>query len=306
MKYYDIRNSDLHVSSVGLGCMRIADMSEQEVSSLIHAAMDVGINFFDHADIYGQGKCEEIFGEVLKDEPGLRDKIILQSKTGIKPGVSYESSKEYIKTSVDHILTRLHTDHLDVLLLHRPDALMDPVDVAEAFSELKQAGKVRYFGVSNMNPGQIRLLKKYGREPILFNQLQLSPLHTGMIDRGIFSNMDDPNAFDRDGGILDYCRLEDITIQCWSILSSDQYHSTYLNHPAYPRLNAVLDRLAKKYHVAPNAIVTAWILRHPAEMQPIIGTTSPVHAKEMAEGADIHLTHDEWYEIYLAEEKPLP
>ena len=306
MKYYDIPNSDLHVSAVGLGCMRIAEKSEAEVKNLITGSLDAGINFFDHADIYGGGKCEEIFGKVLAENPSLRDQMILQSKTCIKPGVSYESSEEYIVNSVNEILSRLHTDHLDVLLLHRPDALLDPEEVAKAFDNLKKAGKVRYFGVSNMNPGQIQLIEKYTKEPLLFNQLQFSPLHAYMIDRGIHVNMNDQWAYDRDGGVLDFCRLNDITIQCWSILGVDQYHPSYLDNPDYPKLNAVLQKLADKYSVSKNAIVVAWILRHPAGMQPIIGTTNPVHAAEMAKGADIHLTHDEWYEIYLAENKPLP
>lgn len=304
MKYYDIKNTDLHVSAVGLGCMRIGKMSWQEVDTLVRSALDAGINFFDHADIYGAGACEKVFGEVLEHDPSLRDQMVLQSKTGIQIGVSYESSYDYIVKSTDHILKRLHTDHLDSLLIHRPDALMDPEEIAWAFSDLKREGKVRWFGVSNMNPGQIQLLQKYCSEPIVFNQLQFSPAHALMVDEDIHVNMDDEYAYVRDGGVLDFCRLNDITIQCWSIMA-DSHREQFLDNPKYAKLNEVLDRLATKYGVTKSAIVVAWILRSPAHMMPLAGTTNPEHVAQLTKGADIELTHDEWYEVYLAH-RPLP
>lgn len=306
MKKYHIQNTDLDVSRIALGCMRIAGKSEEQVSELVHCALDEGINLFDHADIYGGGKSEELFGSLLAKEPSLREKMVLQSKTCIRPGISYDASKDYIISSTESILDRLHTDHLDILLLHRPDALMDMEEVAEAFSALKQSGKVRYFGVSNMNPYQIALIEKYTGEKMIINQLQFSLAHAGMIDEGIHVNMDDPYAVNRDGDILNYCRLNDILIQCWSILNVDFVKGLFLDHPEYPKLNACLQKYADKYGVSKSAIATAWILRHPAHMQAIAGTTSPHHLKELCEADKVTLEHDEWYELYLAENKPLP
>lgn len=304
MRYYDIPGTTLHVSAVGLGCMRVASKSWQEVDALVRAALDAGVTFFDHADIYGAGACESVFGEVLRHDPSLRDRMVLQTKTCIRIGTCYESSHDYIVKSVDEALGRLHTDHLDSLLIHRPDALMDPEEVAWAFSDLKHAGKVDWFGVSNMNPGQIRLIQKYTGEPIVFDQLQFSPAHAWMVDEGIHVNMDDEYACVRDGGVLDFCRLNDITVQCWSILA-DSKREQFLGNPAHARLDEVLRRLAEAHGVTPAAIVVAWILRHPAHMMPLAGTTSPEHLRELAQGADVELTHDEWYEVYLAEH-PLP
>ena len=306
MKYIPVQNTDLSVSEIALGCMRIASKSESQVSDLIHTALDEGINLFDHADIYGGGRSEQLFGEVLKKEPSLREKMILQSKTCIKPGISYDASKDYILSSTDGILNRLHTDHLDILLLHRPDALMDLKEVAEAFAQLKKAGKVRYFGVSNMNPYQIALLEKHTGEKMIINQLQFSLAHAGMVDAGIHVNMDDAYALNKDGDILNYCRLNDILIQCWSILNVDFVKGLFLDHPEYPDLNAALQKYADLYGVSKSAIATAWILRHPAKMQAIAGTTDPAHLKQLCQASTITLKHDEWYELYLSENKPLP
>ena len=306
MKYIPVKNTDLNVSEIALGCMRIASKTNSQVSELIHTALDEGINLFDHADIYGRGRSEELFSEVLKKEPSLREKMILQSKTCIKPGISYDASRDYILSSVDGILKRLNTDYLDILLLHRPDALMDMEEVSEAFSQLKKAGKVRYFGVSNMNPYQIALLEKYTGEKMIINQLQFSLAHSGMLDAGIHVNMNDEYAANRDGDILNYCRLNDILIQCWSILNIDFVKGLFLDHPEYPKLNAALQKYADAYGVSKSAIATAWILRHPAKMQAIAGTTNPVHLKELTQATNIKLTHDEWYDLYLSENKPLP
>lgn len=304
MEYYTLPKTNLKVSKIGLGCMRIASKNIEQVEKLVLEALKIGINFFDHADIYGGGKSEELFGYVLQKYPQLRSKMIIQSKCGIKPSICYDFSKEYILKSVDGILNRLQTDYLDILLLHRPDALMDPQEVAEAFEELYNNHKVKYFGVSNHTPGQIELLKKYCKQPIIINQLQFGPAHSQMIDYGIFANM--KNGIDHDGGILDYCRLNNITIQPWSTIRARLSEDTFLNNPKYPKLNKQLEILAKKYDVSKAAIVTAWILRHPAKMQPIIGTTSIQNMLDTANGIKIKLTREEWYAIYTAEDKPLP
>ena len=306
MKYIPVKDTDLAVSQIALGCMRIASKTPQQVSQLIHTALDEGINLFDHADIYGGGKSESLFGEVLKNEPGLRDRMILQSKTCIRPGVCYDASKEHIISSTEAILSRLNTDHLDILLLHRPDALMEMEEVAQAFAQLKQSGKVRYFGVSNMNPYQIALIEKYTGEKMIINQLQFSLAHTGMIDAGIHVNMDDAFAVNKDGDILNYCRLNDILIQCWSILNVDFVKGLFLDHPEFPELNAALQKYADQYNVTKSCIATAWILRHPAHMQAIAGTGDPIHLQELCKASDITLKREEWYELYLSENKPLP
>lgn len=306
MEYYHLPQTDIKVSKIALGCMRIASKTETEIEELIMTALDAGINLFDHADIYGGGKSETMFGMFLKKHPSLRKKMILQTKCGIVPGKRFDFSKEYILRSVEGSLQRLQTDTIDILLLHRPDALMDPKEVAEAFDTLHSQGKVRYFGVSNQNPYQIELLKKYCSQPIIINQIQFGPAHTGIIDSGIFSNMKCQESIHRDGGVLDYCRLHDITIQAWSTIRSDLASDTFIDHPAYPKLNAQLELLANAYNVSKVAIVTAWILRHPASIQPIMGTTSVHHLLDTIKATTVHLSRDEWYAIYTAEDKPLP
>lgn len=306
MKYYELPQTDLKVSQLALGCMRIADKSVEEVETLITTALELGINFFDHADIYGGGQSERIFGEVLRRNPNMRESMIIQTKCAIVPGKRYDFSKEYILNSVDESIERLQCGYIDILLLHRPDALCDPQEVAEAFDELYSSGKVKYFGVSNHTPYQIELLQKYCHQPIIINQLQLSIVHSVMIDSGLNMNMKEDWAQDRDGGVLDYCRLKDITIQPWSVVQASWAEGTFLNNPSYKKLNDVLDCLAKKYEVASSAIAVAWLLRHPAHMQPILGTTSPIHLKEIVQAVDVHLSRQEWYDLYLASEKPLP
>ena len=306
MLYYQLPHTDLTVSRIALGCMRIADKSVDDVEKLIYAALDEGINFFDHADIYGAGKSEAVFGEVLQRHPELREKMIIQTKCAIVPGKRYDFSKEHIIKSVKASPDRLHTDYVDILLLHRPDALCDPKEVAEAFDELYDAGLVKYFGVSNHTPLQIELLQKYTKHPIIINQLQLSIVHSVMIDSGLNMNMKEAWAQDKDGGVLDYCRLKDITIQPWSVVQASWAEGTFLDNPDYQKLNDVMQELADEYHVTKSAIAIAWLLRHPACMQPIVGTTSPVHLKESAQACDVQLTRQQWYDLYLASEKPLP
>lgn len=306
MEYYTLPNTDLKLSKVALGCMRIASKSENEVEQLVLAALKAGINTFDHADIYGRGDSERIFGTVLKKHPELRKEMIIQSKCSIVPGVRFDFSKEHIIESVKGSLERLGIEYLDILLLHRPDALMEPQEVGEAFDYLYQNNMVKFFGVSNQTPYQMELLKKYCKQPIVINQLQFGPMHCGMIDSGLFTNMKCASGSDHDGGVLDYCRLHDIMIQPWSTIRADLSSDTFIDNPDYPKTNLVLDTLSKKYQVSKAAIVTAWILRHPAGMQPIIGTTSVKNMLSSVAGVDVTLTRDEWYAIYTAEDKPLP
>lgn len=308
MKYYMMKNTDLEVSALALGTMRIPDKGIDAAEKLIHTALDLGINFIDEADIYGGGTSEEMLGDIFDRNPGLRDKVILQSKAGIvfRNGHRYDMSKSYIVPAVEDSLRRLRTDHLDILLLHRPDALMDPAEVAEAFDELHKAGKVRYFGVSNQNASQMRLLAKYMHMPIVADQLQFSLLHSGLVDQGIFVNMIDSEATDRDGGTLNYCMLEDIRIQSWSPLQASGWTGTFIDNPKYAKTNEILADLADKYCVSKTAVALAWILRHPAGMQPILGTTSVEHLTESCDATSFTLTNQEWYDLYLAEGRPLP
>lgn len=306
MEYFYLPHTDLKVSRIALGCMRIAEKNIAEIEELIKAALNEGINFFDHADIYGGGQSEELFGEVLKRNPELREKMIIQTKCAIVPGKRYDFSKEHIITSVEKSLQRLQTDHVEILLLHRPDALCDPQEVAEAFDELYAKGMVKYFGVSNHTPLQIQLIQKYTQHPIIINQLQLSIVHSVMIDSGLNMNMKESWAQDKDGGVLDYCRLNDITIQPWSVVQASWAEGTFLNNPHYQELNNILQKLADEYHTNKSAIAIAWLLRHPAHMQPIIGSTSIKHLKESCQAINITLTRQQWYDLYLASGKPLP
>jgi predicted oxidoreductase len=305
MKYIKIPNSDLNVSEIALGCMRISGMPNQAVATLIHTALEEGINFFDHADIYGGGKSEAKFAEALGMNAHLREQMILQTKCGIQQGY-YDFSKGHILDAVDGSLKRLRTEYVDVLLLHRPDALVEPEEVAEAFGILQKSGKVKYFGVSNQNPMQIELLRKFVKQPILFNQLQLSIPFTGMIDAGINVNMKVEGSVDRDGSILDYCRLHDITIQPWSPFQYGFFEGVFLDNPKFPELNQKITAIASAKGVTTTAIAIAWLLRHPAHMQPILGTTTPQRVKDSCQASNVTLTRQEWYEIYRAAGNKLP
>ena len=305
MKNIRIPNSDLEASEISLGCMRISQMANSDIATLLHTALDVGINFFDHADVYGGGQSEAKFAEALQMTAQLREKMILQSKCGIQQGY-FDFSKDHILDAVDGSLKRLRTEYLDVLLLHRPDALVEPEEVAEAFTILQDSGKVRYFGVSNQNPMQIELLKRYVKQNILFNQLQFSITNTGMVDAGINVNMENPPSVDHDGSILDYCRLNDITIQPWSPFQYGFFEGVFLDNDKFPELNQVIDEMAEAKGVTNTAIAIAWILRHPARMQPIVGTTNPDRVKAISKASDIMLTRQEWYAIYRAAGNKLP
>lgn len=305
MKEIIMANGNIKASEIALGCMRIAELDKNKVNSLINTALECGINFFDHADIYGKGKSEEIFSESISLTPSLREKIIIQSKCSIRPGF-YDYSKEHILTSVDNILKRLNTDYLDILLLHRPDTLMDPQEVSEAFEKLYNEGKVRNFGVSNHNSMQIELLNKYLKNKVTINQLQFSIMHTGIIDSGLNVNMKIDPSIDRDGSILEYCRLKDINIQAWSPYQYGFFEGTFIDNPKFPEVNKKLAEIAEKYNVSKTAIATAWILKHPAKIQTIVGTTNEERLRDICTASNVNLIRQEWYEIYRAAGNQLP
>lgn len=306
MKYITLGKSNLKVPAVAVGCMRLGGLDQKAAESFIHAAMEMGANFFDHADIYGGGQCEEIFGKVLNNAQGLREKLILQSKCGIVPGKMYDFSLKYILESVDGILKRLNTEYLDVLVLHRPDALMEPEEVAKAFDTLEASGKVRYFGVSNHNSLQISLLKKYVKQDIIVDQLQLSLTNASMISAGLEVNMFTDGAVNRDGSVLDFCRLNDITIQTWSPFQYGMFEGVFIGNPQYQKLNEVLTEMAGKYDTDETAIAAAWILRHPANMQLVSGSMNKARLATICHGSDIVLDREDWYKLYLSAGHILP
>ena len=308
MRYITLGQDDKELSEIVLGMMRIKDKSVKEVEELVETALSVGINAFDLADIYGRGRCEELLGLVLKNRPDLREEMWIQSKCGIRieEFTYFDFSKDYIIKSVDGILQRLKIDHLDSLLLHRPDALMESDQVAEAFDLLYKQGKVRNFGVSNQNPMMMELLKKDVKQPLTVNQLQLSAAFTPGFESGFHVNMEDSQAAMRDGSIFEYCKLHDVVIQAWSVLQFGYFKGNFVGNEKFQALNQVLDRLAIKYGVTPSTIAISWILRYPAKMQAVVGTTNPKHLREVSQAANFSLTRKEWYEIYLAAGNNLP
>ena len=299
----ELGKSGLQVPTVAVGCMRISNMKEKEVSAFVNKALENGANFFDHADIYGGGKSEEVFGKAIT--PSEREDIIIQTKCGIRSG-QFDFSYEHIISSVDGSLKRLGTDYIDVLLLHRPDALMEPEEVARAFDELKAKGKVRHFGVSNQNPYQMELLQRSLDMPLCANQLQLSIMHTPMIQAGINVNMYNDSATNRDGGVLDYCRLNKITIQPWSPMQYGFFEGCFIDNKKFPELNKTMQKIGDKYGVSKTTIAFAWLLRHPAKMQPVTGTTNLERLTDCIRASEIQLTREEWYEIYRAAGNVLP
>jgi len=305
MKTITLPGTEIVAPNVVLGLMRIAEKSDDEVRALVRAARDAGIDFLDHADIYGNELhgCERRFAEAMQLTPSQRAELTVQTKAGIvKDGPYFDFSYEHIIESVEGSLAALETDYIDILLLHRPDALVEPEEVARAFDELEAAGKVRAFGVSNHTPRQIDLLKRYVRQPIVANQLQLSITHAPIIAQGAAANMagEEQSVGLDGGGIVDYCRLNDITVQAWSPFQAGFFTGVFLGSPEYLELNAVIDRLAAAYDVPPIAIATAWITRHPANMQVVLGTTSPDRVTGAAQGSDLPLTRVEWYELFRA------
>ncbi|HGJ3750442.1 TPA: aldo/keto reductase family oxidoreductase [Streptococcus pneumoniae] len=308
MRYITLGQDDKELSEIVLGMMRIKDKSVKEVEELVETALSVGINAFDLADIYGRGRCEELLGLVLKNRPDLREKMWIQSKCGIRieEFTYFDFSKDYIIKSVDGILQRLKIDHLDSLLLHRPDALMESDQVAEAFDLLYKQGKVRDFGVSNQNPMMMELLKEDVKQPLAVNQLQLSAAFTPGFESAFHVNMEDSQAAMRDGSIFEYCKLHDVVIQAWSVLQFGYFKGNFVGNEKFQALNQVLDRLAIKYGVTSSTIAISWILRYPAKMQAVVGTTNPKHLREVSRAANFSLTRKEWYEIYLAAGNNLP
>lgn len=308
MRYITLGQDDKELSEIVLGMMRIEDKSVKEVEELVETALSVGINAFDLADIYGRGRCEELLGLVLKNRPDLREKMWIQSKCGIRIEelTYFDFSKEYILQSVDGILERLQVDYLDSLLLHRPDALMESDQVSEAFDLIYKQGKVRDFGVSNQNPMMMELLKKDVKQPLAVNQLQLSAAFTPGFESGFHVNMEDSQAVMRDGSIFEYCKLHDVVIQAWSVLQFGYFRGNFVGNEKFQALNQVLERLAIKYGVTSSTIAISWILRYPAKMQAVVGTTNPKHLREVSQAVTFSLTRKEWYEIYLAAGNNLP
>lgn len=298
MKYIKTFSDECEVSQVALGCMRISDKTDKEMDFYLNNAVDLGINYFDHADIYGRGKCEEVFGAALKRNPTLRDKIYIQTKCSIVPGSMYDFSKEHIISAVDGSLKRLGVEHIDVLLLHRPDLLMDPAEVAEAFDELETKGKVGAFGVSNHSPLQIELLQREMKQKLSINQMQLSITNANMIASGANVNLPCDDGVNYDGYLRDYCRLKGITIQPWSPLQYGFIEGSFVDNRKYKNLNKVIEELAEKYGTTPTGMAIAWILRLPEKMQPIVGSTNPGRIEAVAKAADITLSREDWYRIY--------
>ena len=308
MKYYNIINGPMNVSAVVQGCMRMPSLSKEDAAKVIRTAFDCGINSFDHATCYGYGEAETRFAEAFPLTGLRRQDIYIQSKCGICPERrEFDWTKEYILSAVDGILQRLNTDYLDTLLLHRPDLLFDPAEVAEAFQMLKLTGKVRWFGVSNLMPMQIELLKKYAKVPLIFNQVQFSLEQSQLIDQALYMNNKTTDmSISRDGSLLDYCRLNDMTVQAWSPLQIGMFGGTFIDNPDFAELNTALGKIAEREGVTKAAVALAWILRHPAKMQTVIGTMNPQHIQEACEAARVTLSHHDWYALYLASGKFLP
>ncbi len=305
MKYINISNDIKPASQVALGCMRIREMTPAQAERYIENAVARGYNFFDHADIYGGGKCEEVFGGVLKSKPSLRDKIIIQTKCGIRKGW-YDFSSEHIIASVEESLKRLGVDRIDVLLLHRPDILMQPEEVAQAFDTLQQSGKVGAFGVSNHSPAQIELLQKTCKQKLVINQLQLSITNATMLSSGANVNNANDDAINRDGYVRDYCRLNGITVQPWSPLQHGFIEGSFLANDKFGALNETVKEIAEEYGVTDTGIAIAWLLRLPEKMQPIVGSVNEKRINDIADAADIELSAQDWYKIYRAAGYKLP
>lgn len=300
-----VRIGEAWVSAVALGCMRMASLDEKSVDAVMDTAKALGINFFDHADIYGRGGSERLFGEYLKRSGTKREDIYIQTKCAIHDG-QYDFSKEHILRSVDGSLSRLGVDYVDLLLLHRPDTLMEPEEVAEAFDLLHASGKVRAFGVSNHNAMQVELLKTAVTQPLVANQLQFSPTEAGMVTSGMNVNMKNAESVMHDGGLLEYSRIKHMTIQAWSPFQFGFFGGTYIDNENYSALNEKLAEIGEKYGLTKTGVATAWMLRHPANMQLIAGTMNPARLDEIARAADVVLTRAEWYEIYRAAGHTLP
>ena len=309
MKQINIVNGPQNASQIILGCMRMPALNTDDAANLIRTAYELGINFFDHATCYGRdGEAETRFGDAFSKTGIRREDVYIQSKCGIlSEKGEFNWSKETILESVNDSLRRLKLDYLDALLLHRPDLLYEPEQIAEAFDELEKSGKVRFFGVSNVPTMMLEVLRKYIRQPLVINQLQFSLDQSQLIDQTLYvNNLTTERSIDRDNGTLDYCRLHDITVQAWSPLQRGFFQGCFVDDPELPELNRVLDELGEQYGVSKTAIAIAWILRHPAKIQAIAGTMNPSHLRDICEATKVDLTHNEWYRLYLASGKYLP
>lgn len=309
MKTINVVNGPANASAIILGCMRMPALSVDQAEKMIQTAVELGVNFFDNATCYGEdGEAEKRFGDAFKQSGLKREDVIIQSKCGLRfERNEFDWSKENILTSVDESLSRMKLDYLDALLLHRPDLIFEPEQVAEAFDILAKNGKVRYFGVSNVPPMELELLKRYVKQPLVFNQVQFSLEQSQLIDQPLYmNNLTTERSLDRDNGTVDYCRLNDITIQAWSPLQHGFFKGCFVDSPEFPEINKVLAELGEKYGVSKTAIAIAWILRHPAKMQAIAGTMNPVHLKEICDATKVEPTHNEWYKLYLSSGKKLP
>lgn len=306
MRHITLGPTNLEVPVIAVGCMRMDTLKPADAQRFVEEALALGANFFDHADVYGDDiPSEKVFADAIAMSPAIRERVILQSKCGLRDNM-YDFSREHILHAVDGTLKRLSTDYLDVLLLHRPDALVEPEEVASAFDALETSGKVRYFGVSNHTPMQIALLQKFVKQPIVANQLQFSITNATMVAQGMNMNMENNWSVMRDGSVLDYCRLHDITVQPWSPFLYGFFDGVFLGSPKFPDLNRVIDEMARKYNTTNTTIALAWILRHPARMQPIIGTMNVQRLRDCVAASDVHLSREDWYAIYLAAGYMLP
>jgi predicted oxidoreductase len=318
MKIMPLQRRNISTSRLILGCMGfgggwdqtpITDEHILKAERAIDAALATGITMFDHADIYTKGKAETVFGKILKERPDLREKIVIQSKCGIRfpdgdiPN-RYDFSKEHILKSVDGILERLGIEYLDILLLHRPDPLVEPEEVAEAFDILKTAGKVRNFGVSNMSAAQIRLLQAYCNDPLIVNQLELSLNRIDFLEQGVFTNQKAGTDINFSEGLLEFSRLENIQVQAWAPLAYGKYSGRELDNPSESVLKTkqLVQKLAEEKETTSEAIVLGWLMRHPAIIQPVIGTTNPERIQNCGDAvrqSEI-MTREEWYSLYVA------
>ena len=317
MKTTKLGKTSLDIPALALGVMRMGTRTPEEGAAAINVAYEAGVNFIDSADIYGRGNSEKVFGKALKLSDVKREDLFIQSKTGIVVGPNgshgslvygsrYEFTKEHILNAVDGILKRMDIDYLDCLVLHRPDVLMDLEVIKQAFDVLQATGKVRFFGVSNFNPAQFKMLQNAVSQPLMFDQVQFGLMHTGMIDFGLHTNMTDDDSINHDGSLLEFLRMNHITLQAWSPFQYGTFEGTFINNPAFPELNKKLQEIGDKYGVGKNAVAAAWILRWPGQVQVIMGTMTPAHIVDSAKGADIELTNQEWYDLYFAAGHDLP
>ncbi len=308
MKMINIVNGPQNVSAIIQGCMRMPALSKEDAAKVIRTAFDCGVNFFDHATCYGSGEAEERFAQAFPLTGIRREDIFIQSKCGLcLDRNEFDWTKDNILSSVDDSLRRLNVEYLDALLLHRPDLLFEPEEVAEAFELLEKSGKVRHFGVSNLMPMQIELLRKFSSQPLVINQVQLSLEQSQLIDQAFYMNNKTTDmSVNRDDSLLDYCRLNDITIQAWSPLQYGMFRGTFIDNPEFPELNKALAEIAERENVTKAAVAVAWILRHPAKMQAVVGTMNPEHIKDICSAANVTLSHHDWYALYLASGKFLP